>query len=79
MENMEEKLADIQTRLSNLKKDVTCILTWVMHIREVAREIPVPPTEDEYPECPICMCDVDEIDKKEGRCQNCGQRLKWGE
>ena len=76
---MNNELEDLKRRLIKLQKDVTTLVCWVMQIREAAREIPVPPTEDEYPECPVCMCDVDEIDKKEGRCQNCNQRLKWSE
>jgi len=46
------------------------------YVINILMEIPVKP---QGTQCPICMCDVDEIDKKEGRCQNCNQRLKWSE
>lgn len=74
---VDNDLEDLKRRLINLQKDVTTLVCWVMQIREVAREIPVHPTKDEYPECPICLADVDKSDMEAGHCQNCGQKLDW--
>lgn len=46
------------------------------HVINILMEIPIKPEETQ---CPVCMCDVNKIDKKEERCWNCGQRLKWSE
>lgn len=69
-------IEDLKRQIINLQHDVTKILSYTSQIREVARHISVPiSTKDK--ECPLCMADVDEIDKKEGYCQNCGQELYW--
>lgn len=74
-------IEDLKRQIINLQHDVTKILSYTSQIREVARHISVPIlTKDK--ECPVCMADVDEIDKKEGCCQNCGQELyfrDWSE
>lgn len=74
-------IEDLKRQIINLQHDVTKILSYTSQIREVARHISVPvSTKDK--ECPVCMADVDEIDKREGCCQNCGQELyfrDWSE
>lgn len=71
-------IEDLKRQIINLQHDVTKILSYTSQIREVARHISVPvSTKDK--ECPVCMADVDEIDKREGCCQNCGQELYFSD
>ena len=76
-------IEDLKRQIINLQHDVTKILSYTSQIREVARHISVPITKDKlkdkFTECPVCMADVDEIDEREGCCQNCGQELYFSD